>query len=179
MIIACSSLEMFSDNRTCWSTPQEFFDALDTEFGFTLDVAALPGTAKCRRFFSPEDNGLNHDWSQDVFWMNPPYGRGQDVYQWVEKAFLSARDGGTGVCLLPASTETKWFHDFCMKASEIRFVRDRLWFSLSGKTQRANHAAVIVVFTPAVPTIPRISTMTNCRERRKAEELPLLTQANG
>ena len=82
--------------------------------------------------------------------MNPPYGRGQNVYAWVEKAYLSAEDGGTGVCLLPLSGDTKWFHDFVMKSNEIRFVRDRIWFELNGVATRANHASIVVVFRKEV-----------------------------
>ena len=149
-----------------WETPQEFFNMLDREFNFTLDVAALPGTAKCNKYFTPEINGLKQDWTKDVFWMNPPYGRGQDVYSWVKKAYESSRQGGTGVCLLPVSGDTKWFHEFCMKASEIRFVIDRLWFALDGVTQRANHASMVVVFRPVPAYATKISAVPNCRIKK-------------
>ena len=152
-----------SNLNTTWSTPQSFFDALNAEFNFTLDVAALPGTAKVSRFFTPEIDAMTQDWSHDVFWMNPPYGRGVNVYQWVEKAFQSAVNGGTGVCLLPASCDTRWFHNFCMRADEIRFVMDRLWFSLNGRCERANHASIVVVFTPIMGSTPRISSISNYR----------------
>lgn len=148
---------------TEWETPQSFFDMLDKEFHFTIDVAALPGTAKCKKFFTPNDDALAHDWSKDIFWMNPPYGRGQNVYQWVKKAYETAKSGGTGVCLLPASCDTKWFHEFCMRASEILFVKDRLWFSLDGKPQRANHASICVIFKFPLIGSPKISSIHNCR----------------
>jgi site-specific DNA-methyltransferase (adenine-specific) len=147
-----------------WETPQAFFDMLNKDFHFTLDVAALPGTAKCKKYFTPEVNGLKQDWTQDVFFMNPPYGRGQDVYSWVKKAYEDGCNGVGGVCLLPVSGDTKWFHDFCMKANEIRFVRDRLWFSLDGKAQRANHASMVVVFSSVPSNTPSISAISNCRE---------------
>jgi len=153
--------------ETTWATPQPFFDMLNREFQFTLDVAALPGTAKCSRYFTPEDDGLSCSWDGETFWMNPPYGRGQNVYQWVKKAYETAKAGGTGVALLPASVDTKWFHEFVMKATEIRFVRDRLWFSLEGKAQRANHGSMIVVFDDKSGTAPRISTISNARENSK------------
>lgn len=148
---------------TCWATPQAFFEALNREFGFTVDVAALPGTAKCERFYQPDDCGLVKDWSGETFWMNPPYGRGQNVYSWVQKAYESAMAGAIGVCLLPASVDTKWFHEFVMRASEIRFVKDRLWFSLDGLTQRANHGSMVVVFRPGTDHSPQISAITNAR----------------
>lgn len=145
---------------TRWETPQAFFDTLDREFHFTIDVAALPGTAKCARYYTPETDGLKQDWTKEVFWMNPPYGRRQNVYAWVEKAFVSVQNGATGVCLLPMSGDTRWFHDFCLRSTELRFVRDRLWFSLDGKVcQRSNHANIIVVFKAPLPATPKISSI--------------------
>ncbi len=149
---------------TVWETPQAFFDMLNREFNFSLDVCALPGTAKCNRYFTPEIDGLKQDWTQGIFWMNPPYGRGQDVYSWVKKAHDTAIQGGTGVCLLPVSGDTKWFHEFVLKADEIRFVKDRLWFSLDGKAQRANHASMVVVFRPVPGGPPKMSSVPNCRK---------------
>lgn len=133
---------------TTWETPQPFFDALHREFNFTLDVCALPGTAKVSRYFTPDTDGLKHSWEGETFFMNPPYGRGQNVHQWVKKAYDDTRESGTGVCLLPASLDTKWFHEYCLKANEIRVVRDRLWFRLDGAAARANHASIVVVFKP-------------------------------
>ena len=135
-------------NNTDWSTPIPFYESLDTEFQFTLDVCAVPDNAKAPKYFTPEDDALSQSWEGYVCWMNPPYGRGQDVYLWVKKAFDTAMSGGTVVCLLPASVDTKWFHDFVMRSSEIRFVKDRLWFSRGTVCQRANHASIIVVFRP-------------------------------
>ena len=151
---------------TRWATPRLFFNSLDKEFKFTLDVAALPGTAKCSRFFTPEIDGLKQDWVNEVFFMNPPYGRGQDVYSWIKKAYDSTRMSGTGVCLLPASADTKWFHEFCMKADEIRFIKDRLWFELDGNASRANHSSMIIVFRKTSNLAPKISSISNCRERK-------------
>ena len=153
--------------KTTWETPQEFFDILNKEFNFTLDVAALPGTAKCQKYFTPDDDGLAQDWTGEIFFMNPPYGRGQDVYSWVKKAYESAINGAIGVCLLPLSGDTKWFHDFCMKASEIRFVRDRLWFRLDGVAARANHASMVVVFSKHSKAVPDIRSIENCKKRSK------------
>lgn len=93
--------------------------------------------------------------------MNPPYGRGIDVYPWVSKAYYSAQNPRTiGVCLLPASIDTKWFHEFCMKSYEIRFVRERLWFSRNGVPSRANHGSIVVVFAPYTNQVPKISTIS-------------------
>jgi phage N-6-adenine-methyltransferase len=157
-----------SGDNTTWETPQEFFDMLDAEFRFTVDVACLPHSAKCSRFYTPAENGLSQDWSEETFWMNPPYGRGQDVYSWVRKAYESAQAGGTGVALLPVSACTRWFHDYVMKATEIRYVRDRLWFSRGDVSARANHASMVVVFGRVLGNSPRISSVPNCRQLRRA-----------
>lgn len=150
---------------TTWATPKYFFDHVNKDFGCTLDVCAEPETAKVSNYYTKEIDGLKQDWSNDVFWMNPPYGRGQNVYQWVEKAYLSAINGGTGVVLLPLSGDTKWFHDFVMKSSEIWFVKDRIWFEIDGVGARANHASIIVIFRPCMVNslAPKIKTITNCR----------------
>ena len=95
---------MFSSAKCEWETPQDTFDALNTEFGFEVDVCALPENAKCASFFSPEMDGLAQVW-KGVCWMNPPYGR--EMPKWIEKAYFSALDGATVVCLLPSRTDTK------------------------------------------------------------------------
>lgn len=154
--------------ETTWETPQPFFDMLNSEFGFTVDVACLSETAKCERFYTPAENGLSQDWSSEIFWMNPPYGRGQDVYSWVRKAYESAKAGGTGVALLPVSADTRWFHDFVMRATEIRYVRDRLWFKRDGVATRANHASMAVVFGRVLDRAPLISSVPNCRQLLRA-----------
>jgi phage N-6-adenine-methyltransferase len=116
---------MFSSATDLWSTPQEYFDSVSKEFQFTLDVCALPENTKCQKFFSPEDDGLLQQW-EGVCWMNPPYGR--VIGKWVKKAYESAKAGAVVVGLLPARTDTKWFHDYIYGKSEIRFIRGRLKF---------------------------------------------------
>ena len=95
---------MFSSKTDLWETPQDFFEKLDREFGFELDVCALPENAKCSRYFSPMDDGLEQDWT-GVCWCNPPYGR--EIEKWVKKAYISAIEGATVVMLLPARTDTR------------------------------------------------------------------------
>lgn len=117
---------MFTSNTDLWSTPQEFFDRLNAVYQFDTDVCALPENAKCKNFFTPEQDGSKQEW-KGVCWMNPPYGR--EIGKWVRKAYESARDNGaTVVCLLPARTDTKWFHDYCIPYGEITFVKGRLKF---------------------------------------------------
>ncbi|HWR31370.1 MAG TPA: DNA N-6-adenine-methyltransferase [Negativicutes bacterium] len=130
----------FSSESPEWETPQPFFNALNEIFGFTVDVCATKDNAKCQRYFTPEQNGLAHEW-KGVCWMNPPYGR--EIGKWVKKAYESSQAGATVVCLLPARTDTSWFQDYCMKG-EIRFLRGRLKFG--GSKNNAPFPNAIVVF---------------------------------
>lgn len=133
----------FSSQTDLHATPQAFFDVLDREFGFELDVCALPGNAKCHRFFTPAENGLNQEW-RGVCWMNPPYGR--TIKDWIRKAYESSLQGATVVCLIPARTDTAWWHDYVVKAHEIRFVRGRLKFG--NAVNSAPFPSAVVVFRP-------------------------------
>ena len=130
------------DRSPVWETPWPLFKELDAEFGFELDVCALPENTKCSRFYSPTDNGLEQDW-KGVCWMNPPYGR--EIIKWMQKAYAESQQGATVVCLLPSRTDTRWWHDYAMKG-EIRFLRGRISFVGSGGP--APFPSVIVVFRP-------------------------------
>ena len=126
-----------------WGTLQDFFDVLDAEFGFTLDVCASEWNHKCDRFFTKEDNGLLQVWD-GVCWMNPPYGR--EIGKWMAKAVVSWRRGATVVCLVPARTDTAWWHDYAM-LGEVRFLRGRLKFvSPDGVKSSAPFPSAVVVF---------------------------------
>ena len=137
-----------------WETSQKFFDELDKEFGFTLDVCANEQNAKIANYYS--SNSWDQEWS-GVCWMNPPYDKTINI--WMEKAYVSALEGATVVCLIQGrSTDTAWWHEYAMRASEIRFIRDRLRFGMDGKFSRANISSVLVIFRPGYqghPTIGR------------------------
>lgn len=107
-----------------WATPQEFYDKYNQIYKFETDVCAISDNAKCNKYYSPEDDGLSKEWN-GICWMNPPYGR--EIKKWVKKAYESSLNGSTVVCLLPARTDTSWWHDYCMKG-EIEFIRGRLKF---------------------------------------------------
>lgn len=130
----------FSSETDNWATPQNFFDALDSEFHFDLDVCASDENHKCLRYFTKTQDGLSQPWKGACF-MNPPYGR--TMGEWMEKAYVSSRTGATVVCLVPARTDTAWWHDFAMRASEIRFVRGRLKFG-DGKAPAPFPSAVVI-----------------------------------
>lgn len=136
----------FSSATDLWATPQDLFDSLNKEFGFTVDVCAIPSNAKCQRYFTPEQDGLQQEWT-GICWMNPPYGR--EIGKWVRKARLSAKAGALVVCLVPARTDTKWWHDHVTRASEVRFVRGRLRFG--NATASAPFPSAIVVFGSPPP----------------------------
>lgn len=130
---------LFTSKTDMWSTPQDFFDKLNKEFNFEIDVCATAENAKCKKYYSPEEDGLQQEW-KGVCWMNPPYGR--KISKWVKKAYESSLKGTTVVCLLPARTDTKWWHEYCMKG-EIRFVKGRLKFG-DGKNSAPFPSAVVI-----------------------------------
>ena len=131
----------FSSATDLHATPQDFFDRLDAEFGFDLDVCASPENAKCTIYFTKEDDGLSRDWT-GVVWMNPPYGR--EIGRWLRKANESVKDNGaTVVCLVPARTDTNWWHEYVIK-HEVRFVRGRLKFG-NAKNSAPFPSAVVIM----------------------------------
>lgn len=135
---------MFSSQSDMWETPQDLFDKLNEEFHFNLDVCAIASNAKCAAFYSPEQNGLIQPWYGRC-WCNPPYGR--QVGKWVKKAYDTAYiDGNLVVMLLPARTDTKWFHEYIYGKAEIRFLKGRLKFGSSKNS--APFPSMIVIFEP-------------------------------
>lgn len=131
-----------------WATPQVFFDKLNTEFGFTVDVCASPDNAKCERYWTKYDDSLDKDWSNEIAWINPPYDR--NVWKWLRKAYYESLKGATVVCLIQArSADTEMWHRWVMKASEWRFVRGRLIFTKNGiPGLRPNISSIVVIFRP-------------------------------
>ena len=128
---------MFSSRTGLWETPQDLFDKLNAVHHFTCDVCALPENAKCNTYYTPEIDGLSQVWD-GVCWCNPPYGR--EIGKWVKKAYES---NCKVVMLLPARTDTRWFHDYCIKGN-IEFLRGRLKFGNSENS--APFPSMIVIF---------------------------------
>lgn len=138
---------LFSSKDTCWETPQELFDSLNSEFHFTLDPCCVPQTAKCKKYYTPIENGLLQDWSQDIVFVNPPYGK--EIKDWIKKSSDEAKKGATVVLLIPARTDTKYFHDYIYGKAEIRFIKGRVKFLQNGETKNtAPFPSMIVVFRP-------------------------------
>ena len=133
---------MMSSTTDEWATPQDFFDGLNKEFCFGLDVCATAENAKCDAYYTKKQNGLAQAWHKAaaVCWMNPPYGR--QIGAWMKKAYEESQKGATVVCLVPARTDTAWWHDYAMRGS-VRFVRGRLKF---GGADRAPFPSAVVIF---------------------------------
>lgn len=156
----------FSSKSSDWNTPQDLFDRLDREYEFELDVAADHENTKCGEYFSLDghflqipnskttthpirfsrDTGLEGKWGKRVCWCNPPYGRA--IGKWIQKAANESQNGATVVCLLPARTCTRWFHDYIYKKPNvtIEFLKGRLKFG--GSANSAPFPSMIVVFSP-------------------------------
>jgi len=146
---------MYSSKTDEHPTPQWFFDALNKEFGFTLDPCATHENAKCPTYFTKDDDGLTQSWGGHTVFMNPPYGR--TIGQWMRKAYETSLGGATVVCLVPARTDTKWWRDNVgyydweagrqvNHASEVRMVTGRLKFGAAKHT--APFPSAVVIFRP-------------------------------
>lgn len=136
---------LLSSQRHDWRTPRAFFDAVVREFGpFDTDAAASAENALCPHFWDEEADSLEQDWKGKKIWCNPPYGRG--LRKWVEKASTAVAGGGIVVMLIPARTDTSYFHDFIWQKPgiEVRFLRGRLHFD-DGKDP-APFPSMLVIF---------------------------------
>lgn len=131
---------MYKSEKKDWETPDYLFERYDEIYNFDIDVCATEENKKCEKFFSPEQDGLQQKW-EGVCWMNPPYGK--EISKWMEKAYLSSLEGATVVCLIPARTDTKWFHSFALKG-QIEFLDKRVTYK--GAKQPAPFPNLIVVF---------------------------------
>lgn len=132
----------FSSKTDLWYTPIDFFNKLNNKYNFTLDPCASHENAKCKKYYTKEDDGLSKSWDNEIVFMNPPYGR--EISKWVKKA--SEARSSIVVCLLPARTDTKYFHDYIYKKDnvEIEFIKGRLKFG--GSNNSAPFPSMIVIF---------------------------------
>jgi phage N-6-adenine-methyltransferase len=145
---------MFSSKSDEWGTPKEFFKKLDADYNFTLDPCATAQNAKCKNFYTMEDNGLEKDWEGETVFVNPPYGKIKD---WVLKCHKeSLKPATTIVMLIPSRTDTRWWHQYCMTAHQIFFVKGRLKFE--GGEHAAPFPSAVIVFK-SIHAPPKINTM--------------------
>lgn len=143
---------LFSSKHMDWETPDVLFFRLNEEFQFTLDPCASFNNSKCEKFFTKEDDGLIQKWEGRVF-CNPPYGRG--IGMWVEKAYRESRiNASVVVCLLPVRSDTKWWHNWVMKSSQIRLLNRRLTFK--GSNNKSPVPSAIVVFSREIKNKPEL-----------------------
>jgi phage N-6-adenine-methyltransferase len=133
----------FSSATPEWATPQAFFDELNREFQFTLDPCCTDENRKCPRYYTAVVDGLTQSWADERVYMNPPYGR--QISKWMAKAYAESRAGALVVCLVPARTDTSWWHDYA-KLGEVRFIRGRLKFGTSKVS--APFPSAVVIFRP-------------------------------
>ena len=136
---------LMSSKDMTWTTPQDFYDELNKEFNFTLDPCASVKNTKCVYFYTEEDDGLSKDWEGKTVFCNPPYGRA--IKDWVKKCSdESKKPHTTVVMLIPARTDTRYFHDYIYQKEnvEIRFIKGRLKFGEA--TNSAPFPSMVVIF---------------------------------
>jgi phage N-6-adenine-methyltransferase len=163
---------LFSRASDEWETPDNLFKQLDDEFHFEMDAAATEENSKCKLFFDKELNALTCDWGDPTF-CNPPYSK---IAAFMKKAYEESQKGKTIVCLIPARTDTRQFHDYCMKASEIRLLKGRMKFDNrtlpswradgSHKKSGATFPSAIIVFDE------RMTRINHTYPKLVAMELP-------
>lgn len=133
---------VFSRNSDEWETPQSVFDDLDKEFHFDLDPCATDENHKCSNYFTLADDGLQKSWGGYCVFCNPPYSK---IRYWIKKAYEEAqKDDTTVVMLIPAKTDTRYFHEYIYHKAEIRFIKGRLKFGNSKNS--APFPSMIVVY---------------------------------
>lgn len=119
----------FTSNSDEWATPKGLFDEVNKRYRFILDAAATKENSLCNIFYTKEANSLEQAWYNST-WCNPPYSQ---CKEFVKKASEEHKKGIQVVMLLPARTDTKWFHDYLYNKPGIRleFIKGRLKFSES------------------------------------------------
>ena len=131
-------------NSEEWETPQKLYEELDAVYHFTLDPCSTDANAKCAKHYTIEDDGLSKSWAGEVVFCNQPYGR--RIGEWVRKCAEEA-DHATVVLLIPARTDTAYFHDYIYGKADITFLRGRLKFELGGVAMNsAPFPSMVVAF---------------------------------
>lgn len=136
---------LFSSEEEAWATPQDLFNSLNYVFNFTLDPCSGDTNYKCEKHYTKEENGLTKDWGGEKVFCNPPYGR-KSTGEWIKKCFEESKKPGTiVVVLIPARTDTRWFHEYIYRTNaEIYFIKGRLRFGDSDNA--APFPSMLVIF---------------------------------
>jgi phage N-6-adenine-methyltransferase len=168
--------------REDWETPPWLFELLHRELSFDIDAAAAEHNALLPRFWTAREDGLRQSWRGLRVFVNPPYGMKTGV--WVEKAFRETRGGGCPLAALviPANTETFWWHDFAMVgAAEIRFIRRRIHFLLGGRrvpNSRPVFSSAVVIFREGVRVGPCVTTSIDAPDPKRLQDGRIIPQAD-
>ena len=120
---------MMTSLRDDWETPSELYRELDEQYHFTLDPCSTHKNAKCDKHYTVDDDGLKQSWKGETVFCNPPYGR--EIAKWVRKCAEESKHAKV-VMIIPARTDTAYFHDYIYKKARITFIRGRLKFELGG-----------------------------------------------
>lgn len=134
---------LFTSKTEEWETPQKFFDTLNEQYNFGLDVCATAENAKCKDYYTKENDALSLDWNLvegRTIWCNPPYGK--TIGLWMAKAYEESKYWPV-VCLVPARTDTKWWHDWVEGKAKVVFIKGRLKFGTSKNSAPFPSALVI------------------------------------
>jgi site-specific DNA-methyltransferase (adenine-specific) len=113
-----------------WATPSNLFAELDEIYHFTFDAAASSKNHLCKKWAGLDhenaaySDGLTVSWANEIVWCNPPYGR--QIKDWMKKAHNESTNAKI-VMLLPARTDTMWFHEYAI-IHKVTFLRGRLKF---------------------------------------------------
>lgn len=121
--------QLLSSKSDEWETPIELFNELNEKYHFTLDPSCQEHNHKCEKYYTQKENGLIQDWSGEIVFCNPPYGK--SIGEWVKKCYSENKNNNVFICLLiPSRTDTKWFHKYIYhnKNAEIIFLQGRLRF---------------------------------------------------
>lgn len=143
---------LFTSTRPDWETPRDVFAHFDERFRFTLDVCASPANTKCSRFFSVEEDGLAQSWAGERCWCNPPYG--SEIFEWMLKASTEGTRAPIIACLVPARTDTRWWHWHVAGKAKVIFLRGRVRF-VGGKG-RAPFPSAVAVYGQEAEWLPAV-----------------------
>ena len=132
-----------TSNREDWETPKNLFNELDAVYHFTLDPCSTHENAKCKKHYTVEENGLLQSWKGETVFCNPPYGR--HIGEWVKKCAEESKHARV-IMLIPARTDTAYFHDYIYHHAQIQFLRGRLKFEQGGVSQAAAPFPSMLVF---------------------------------
>lgn len=118
---------MLSSDSAEWGTPRPFYEWLDRQFAFTVDVCASPLNYKHPRFWTRKDNGLAQSWEGETAWCNPPYGR--VIGPWGEKARDAAMyERAISVLLVSSRVDTDWWNRYVMSTDRQAGRLLRSWY---------------------------------------------------